>query len=221
MKRGKREKCKTCGSILSAWEMGTCGCKTPLAETHREILYTIACRASGVLHARDFVRNAERDHHLFLDSATAIATLATDPRFCWAGRGVYGLYRHGPLPGPRNLEQAARLILIAAGRKLTQPMVDFCLKQLGYRYNVASLRNAVAQSNDISWDRYGGWDHAHGEAAELALRAQLRIVPPRQKAAWIWLRDETNKQVRTSLAKRNVHLRAFADSRNFGMNWEL
>lgn len=51
-------------------------------------------------------RAADYGYH-FGQQQIANTTLATDRRFCWAGQGIYGLYRHGPLPGPRNLEVRA------------------------------------------------------------------------------------------------------------------
>ncbi|MGI8778085.1 MAG: hypothetical protein ACR2LJ_12075 [Acidimicrobiales bacterium] len=51
-----------------------------------------------------------------------------------------------------------RLVLVSAGHPLAPTLVDFCLKRFGYRYNVASLRNAVGRTMEIS--RAGGfWDH--------------------------------------------------------------
>ena len=212
--------CARCGAVLSAWESSGCSCNGPRFRTNREVLYAVACSVSEPLHARDFVRIAERDHRVHLGTATAVATLAPDPRFCWAGRGLYGLLRHGPLPGPRNLEQATRVLLVAAGHELSIDVVDFCLKRFGYRYNVASLRNAVAQSLNISWNWLGQWDHARGEQAERELRGEVPIVPQRQLAAWIQLRDRTAVQVAAAIEDRATRLRALGDPARFGMNWE-
>lgn len=220
MSAGELKTCARCGAVLAAWEHAGCACTGPKWRVNREVLYAIACNAKETLHARDFVRNAQRDHATSLDSATAVATLAGDPRFCWAGKGLYGLYRHGPLPGPRNLEQAARIVLVTSGAPLTQEAVDFCLKQFGYRYNLASLRNAVARSSHISWDRYGIWDHSRTEAAELELRSQVPIVPQRQRAAWINLRQATANQVHTAIVDRNARLVSLTNPMRFGMNWE-
>lgn len=212
--------CTRCGAVLAAWERNKCACDGPATRTNRAILYAVACTASEPLHARDFVRAAERDFGVHMNVPTANAVLAPDPRFCWAGKGVYGLYRHGPLPGPRRLEQAARLVLVAAGQPLNLEVVDFCLKRLGYRYNIASLRNGVSKSWDISWDWYGTWDHSRGEAAERTLRQEIPVVPPNQRAAWNSLRDTTAAQIQTAISERAARLEALADPNRFGMNWE-
>jgi hypothetical protein len=213
--------CDNCGAPLSAWERGKCGCKGPLGQVNREILYAIACAAATPLHARDYARNAERDFDAYIGLGTVMTVLATDGRFCWAGRGMYGLYRHGPLPGPRNLEQATRVLLVASGRSLNCELVDYCLKQLGYRFNVASLRNAASRSLHITADWYGEWDHRRGDQAELELRAEIAIVPPRQKAAWLTLRDALTSRINDDLVEREQRLQALADTHaNFGISWE-
>lgn len=212
--------CAQCGAALTAWEQEDCACTGPKWVINREVLYSIACNAKETLHARDFVRHAQMDHSVFLDNATAVATLAGDPRFCWAGKGIYGLYRHGPLPGPRNLEQAARIILVASGGPLTQDALDFCLKQFGYRYNLASLRNAVARSSHISWDRYGSWDHSRTEEAQMEMRLQIPIVPQRQRAAWINLREATANLIHTAIIDRDARLVSLTNPMRFGMSWE-
>jgi hypothetical protein len=206
--------------MLSDWERNLCACKGPHARTLREVLYAVACAADEPLHVRDFIRAAERDFGAHMSAPTANAVLSPDQRFCWAGKGLYGLYRHGPLPGPRTLEQATRVVLVAAGEPLNNEVVDFCLKQLGYRYNVASLRNGVSKSYRISWDWYGTWDHSRGEAAERTLCQEIPVVRPTNLQAWNALRDQTGVQVRAAVAERTARLAALADPNRFGMNWE-
>ena len=150
----------------------------------------------------------------------ATTVLATDPRFCWGGPGIYGLYRHGLIPGPRSLEQAARVVLVAAGHSLPHELLDYCLKQMGYRFNSASLRNAVAQSPHVVRDRDGAWDHRRSDEAERELRSQIRLVPERQRAAWIALRDAVDVRIRTVIAKREALVWTVTDRARFGMNWE-
>lgn len=218
--------CASCGAILAPWERGRCSCEAPRYQTIREVLYCIACASSGPIHARDFVRNAERDHGVWLNEATAIASLSPDRRFCWAGRGTYALYRHGPLPGPRSLVEAARIVLVAAGRPLADDALDFCLKQLGYRYHVASLLNACGWSGVIQ-RREGRWDHPRGEDAERHLRQSIPMVPPPTIAANgvhrdAWARFLAGVQLRVQevLAEREARFTALADPSRFGIEWQ-
>lgn len=212
--------CGTCGAPLAAWEAEKCGCSGPVGMSNAGILYAIACSVTGSLHVRDFVRLADRDFDRRLDIPTANATLAPNRRFCWAGKGLYALYRHGPLPGPRSLEEAARLVLVAAGRPLTTAALDFCLKRLGYRYNVASLGNAIRRSSEIYLQVDGQWDHARGESAEWVLRQQIPIVPPRQRAAWIITRDRLSQQIERALARRASLLQDVGNPSRFGLDWD-
>lgn len=220
MSDARGQGCEQCDAVLSKWEQGRCACSGPRWGTINEVLYAIACSATKPLHARDFIRNAERDYGMHLNQATAVAALAIDPIFCWAGKGVYGLYRHGPLPGPRKLEEVTRMVLVAAGAPLTYEIVDFCMKRFGYRYSLASLRNAVAWSGHISSDWYGGWDHSRGEEAERLLRSHIPIVPPRQRAAWLSLRMEIGERISAAIAERDARLVALAEPTRFGITWE-
>jgi hypothetical protein len=181
----------------------------------------VACMSTEAIHARDFVRNAERDHQTHFTQGTAVATLTTDPRFCWGGKGIYGLYRHGLMPGPRNLEQAARIVLVSADHPLSFEVLAYCLKRMGYRFNVASLRNAIGRSPHFTQDRYGALSHRQGEEAERDLRSEIRIVPTRQRAAWQDLRDEIAERIRAAMVERDVRLRGLADPDRFGLNWEM
>ena len=213
------DRCTTCGAVLAPWEKGRCACTGPRSGTIREVLYSIACTARQPLHARDFVRNAERDHGLPFNMGTAVVMLSTDFRFCWAGRGLYGLYRHGPLPGPRKLREATRIVLLAAGTPLSHEAVDFCLKRLGYRFSTASLRQAVAKTGHIRWE-HGQWDHSRGDAAELELRNQIPIVPPRQPRPWSALHAEITASVTASIADLAAKHGALADPSRFGLDWD-
>ena len=65
--------------------------------------------------------------------------LSQDKRFCWGGRALYGLARHGLIPGARSLAEAAYAVLLAAPRELHVEEVDFVLEQLNYRFNLDSL----------------------------------------------------------------------------------
>jgi hypothetical protein len=65
--------------------------------------------------------------------------LSQSKRFCWSGRALYGLARHGPVPGARSLPEAAYAVLLAAPRELHVEEVGFVLQQLNYRFNPDSL----------------------------------------------------------------------------------
>ena len=211
--------CEDCQAPLSAWERrGRCGCRGPRSPSHVEVLYAVAATSPGPLRVRDFVRLAEAQFGHRLSLASANVTLM-DRRFCWAGQSTYGLYRHGPLPGPRSLEPAARLVLTVAAAPMTLDAMDYCLKQLGYRYSYGSLKNAVNRSASIRARIDGLHEHPQGEAAERQLRQEVLVVPPRERAAWIQLRSRLAVRLEAALTRRAALVARSLDVDRFGLDW--
>ena len=213
-------RCARCEAHLSAWEWSGCACTRPHARTVREILYAVACAADSALHVSDFVRHADRDHNFYLNAPTATAILATDQRFCWAGKGMYGLYRHGLIPGPRKLEELARTALVSCGRSMSYEILDYCLKQMGYRYNVASLRNAVERSPHFARDGYGVLSYRSSEQAEVELCTDVPIVPPGKQAEWPAIRNRAAARILEAVNEREERLAMLVDPTRFGMSWD-
>lgn len=195
-------RCSRCRSVLSPWEVGQggCACRRPNGRNNADALYALACSAETPLPVHDYVRLAKQDLGAFMTKSTAEATIAPDQRFCWAGPGTYGLYRHGVLPGPRKLEECARMLLVATG-PLHMEAVSFVLKQLGYRFADGSLRNAIAKSWHIKWDQRV-WTHPNGEAARLRLRREIPVVPPRQRSQFEEIMHRLNRAAARALTTR-------------------
>lgn len=215
----EEDPCGNCGSALGAWEFDRCGCRGPIGQSQADILYTVACSVAVPVRVRDLARLAQLDYGRRIAEASAKVAVAGDRRFCWAGAGVYGLYRHGPLPGPRTLEDASRLILAAADRPLTAAALDYCLKGFGYRYNVASLRNALRQSSRIDDRSDGQWWTPRGPTAERLLLTEVPAVPQCRAADWARLRTRLAIRIAGALADRDERLRALAESRPRGLDW--
>jgi hypothetical protein len=78
--------------------------------------------------------------------------LSQDKRVCWAGRALYGLARHGLIPGARSLAEAAYAILLAASRELHVEEIDFVLEQLNYRFNSDSLAHHLRGYTTNRWN---------------------------------------------------------------------
>ncbi|MER7110127.1 hypothetical protein [Streptomyces sp. NPDC000229] len=163
---------------------------------------------------------AQRDYGCEITVPSANAVLSPDRRFCWTGQGTYSLYRHGPLPGPRTLEGVSRLVLFAAGEPMTADALDYCLKQLGYRYNVASLKNAIRNSEYIRWQQDGRWAHALGQDAEAELRHGIPVVPAGRREAWMRLRDTLAGELRCLMTQRQAKLRGLGAPHRFGLYWD-
>ncbi|MFD0267711.1 hypothetical protein ACFVGY_14100 [Streptomyces sp. NPDC127106] len=211
--------CPLCGARLSPCESNRCGCRGPRWPSRPEIMYAIACSVRSPLHVRDFARLAQRDYGCGIAVPSANAVLSPDPRFCWAGQGTYGLYRHGPLPGPRNLEGVSRMVLVAAGEPMTVDALDYSLKQLGYRYNVASLKNAIRSSRRIGCGPDGRWAHVPGGAAGAEQRRDVPVVPAGRPEAWTGLRDALAEDVRRFMVQREAKLRSLGVPHRFGLDW--
>lgn len=214
------EVCTRCLSRLSDWERKGCACSGPRSKTNSETLYCVACDATGPLHVRDYIRIAARDFNVHMNPPTARMTLSMDRRFCWAGRGTYGLLRHGLVPGIRNLNDAARVMLFIAGRPLPSEVVHHCLQQFGYRYAPGSLRNAVARGGNINLLSDGMWDHLRSKGADRALRAEIGVVRPRNLRAWKRLRAEVLQRIDQAIMNREEKIRIIISPSAFGMNWE-
>lgn len=214
-------KCAFCKSVLAPWEVhrGGCACRERQSSMNADTLYAVACNSDGPLPIHDLIRIAERDFGAAVSKSTALASVGPDPRFCWSGSGTYGLYRHGVLPGPRNLEESARLVLLSAGR-LHIDVVDFVLKQLGYRFAIGSLRNAVSWSHHITWSRYG-WSHPVGEDARLQLRRDIPVVPDRQKAEFDEIIDRLQRRIQRALETREERVASSPSTLSdvLGVDW--
>lgn len=75
--------------------------------------------------------------------------MSNDHRFCWAGKGLYGLYRHGLYPGMRTLGGVAILYLYAASRPIDGELLAFAKKQSGYRFQTQSLLIAASRESAV------------------------------------------------------------------------
>ena len=175
--------CPRCGAVLGPWEDPT-GCQSCNGRWAR----SIADRAIAVLEHTDVPlawwdvkRALDREPRPAVRPATASQVLADDLRACWGGRGIYGLYRHGLLPGVRDLGRAAGVYIHAADRRLSLDEIRFILRHAGYRFSPGSLEPALWRVNNLGifrtvqgWNSSGSWC-THWEGA--------RENPRRQRAA--------------------------------------
>ncbi|MFD9906128.1 hypothetical protein [Streptomyces sp. NPDC059063] len=103
---------------------------------------------------------------------------------------------------------------------MTVDALDYCLKQLGYRYNVASLKNSLRSSPHISWQQDGRWAHPLGDEAETALRRALPVAPAGRHAAWTGMRDALAEDVRRLIGQRAERLHNLGRPHRFGLDWD-
>lgn len=155
--------CPYCGAVLSAWELreaqllgaDPCWCRglpSGVSRTLANLAYAELCNPDiqRPVRVHDVVRFIEPRY-----SADARHTmnvvLSQGRRFCWGGRALYGLARHGLIPGARTLAEAAYAVMLAAPRPLHLEEVDFVLEQFNYRYNVDSLMHHLHGYTSNRW----------------------------------------------------------------------
>jgi hypothetical protein len=103
---------------------------------------------------------------------------------------------------------------------MTVDALDYCLKQLGYRYSVASLKNAIRSSRWIRRQQDGRWTHRRGDAAEAELRRNVPVAPVVPSEAWSGMRDVLAGDIRHLIAQRGEKLRHLGAPYRFGLDWD-
>ena len=213
--------CAACEAPLSEWEPNPCACLCLTPKNNADVMYAVACSVGAPVHVRDYVRLAYVDFTRRIDKATANAVIAPDPRFCWAGKGLYGLFRHGPLPGPRNLEEAARLLLCASDRPLTMGAIEYTLKSIGYRFTSASLSNAVNRSPMIERRWHDGHFQVQRTCASAdALLSSIPVLPVRLDRSWREFHKYVENLVEHAVLDRAERLRIADNMTTARFDWE-
>jgi hypothetical protein len=137
--------------------------------------------------------------------------LSQDKRFCWGGRALYGLARHGLTPGARSLAEAAYAILLAAPRELYVEEVDFVLEQLNYRFNSDSLIHHLRGYTGNRWSLIFQSDQRSrvsvntGRAARHEFNDHVRVCPT-HVAFDGWVEDYLAPKVARTLDDRTRRL---------------
>lgn len=108
-----------------------------------------------------------------LTESQVLNLLRADMRPCWAGRGRYGLVRHGLAPRVRDLGSAAGLFVHIADDSLSTAQVDYVLRRCGYRFSPSSLYPALGRAADDGLiDAHLGWwgvrNSTHQRSAAIA-----------------------------------------------------
>jgi len=158
--------CPTCGRELGPWEYSTClshlpalrdgtGFRRPPSQWAIADLAVAALESEAAPVAiHDVQRAVARDlgRDVYLPSLTAL--MGTDRRFCWSGRGVYGLFRHDRLPAVRTLSGLSRFVLAAFDAPMGLSDLSFVLKWSGYRFQDVSLEGALLRDAEEAGFRF-------------------------------------------------------------------
>ena len=171
MGNGRMTLCPRCHAELSDWEVqeaawlnsAPCWCSGvpfDIRPTLANVAYAKLCDGElrQPVKTHDVARFVTPDYRG--DPRYSISSaLSQGMRFCWGGRALYGLARHGLVPGVRSLPEAAYAILIAAPRELHIEEVDFVLEQFSYRFNKDSLLHHLRGYTSNRWDLRFNSDH--------------------------------------------------------------
>jgi hypothetical protein len=152
--------CDQCSAQQGPWEDGACPIKRAKQGWFldaADLAVRVLEESNCALTVYDIKRSIRRDFSIDVSQETLQVSISGDRRFCWAGRGLYGLYRHGLIPGPRSLAGIARVFLYSHG-PLRHALLEFAMKHVGYRFQSASLNNALNYDPDVFWiNGDGGW----------------------------------------------------------------
>lgn len=183
---------------MGPWETSPCPVQLRRARPH--LRHSNADAAVFVLegsdvplHAYDIERGISRDLGQRVNRGSLNVSLANDRRFCWAGRGIYGLVRHELYPGPRNIGGIARFFVWCNEGAMQLDELAFAMKFAGYRFSRPSLVRGIDNDPDTYWWpgdivtvsrspqatrdlRLLGFAPDHGTFLELADHCQRRIA---------------------------------------------
>jgi len=200
--------CKQCKAERGPWEDESC----PVLRAERgwwlnvpDLAVHVLERSDTPLTIYDIRRSIRRDFGVEVSQATIQVSVSADRRFCWAGRGLYGLYRHGLIPGPRSLAGIARMFLYSHG-PLNQASLEFVMKYAGYRFQSASLNSALNYGADVFWFNSDGgwyWDTARTPEAGEALK---RLGVAAAQAEFELVVARCSETARAALAERERRL---------------
>ncbi len=181
--------CTLCGRAdRGPWEKSPC--PSVLAARGRPLgnadaaVYVLE-RADGPLSIYDIQRGIRRELGWEPYRPSLTVSVANDIRCCWAGKGLYALYRHGLIPGPRRLVDVAKIVLMSQGTELTADEISFAMRHLGYRFQQQSLVNALLREKSIERVSWRTWVFG----ADRSLSA-IKVAPTRAE------RDRVMGQVR-------------------------
>lgn len=175
----KMHRCEVCGASMSPWEGKSClTCKlhNPRWLSNADAAVFLLEKEQHAVTTYDLTRGIRREFGWKIPKASLAAALSTDRRCCWAGRSMYGLYRHGFFPGPRNLAGIAKIFLYSHGEPMRTEVLAFAMQYAGYRFQQPSLRSALHCDDNIVWEAGRGWVVRPRKATRARLR-QLGFSP--------------------------------------------
>lgn len=216
-------RCSRCDAQLSAWEsreaeylgVTPCWCEgvpRGVSQTLANVAYSELCHTdlSQPVKTHDVIRFVAPKYSGNPRYSINVA-LSSDQRFCWGGRALYGLARHGLIPGARSLAEAAYAVLLAAPRQLHTEEVDFVLEQLNYRFNPDSLLHHLRGYTSNRWGLAFQMDYWNrvwvgtGRDARHEYNSRVSVCPT-HAGFDAWIEDDFAPKVSQALDDRTKRL---------------
>ena len=193
----KIHRCEACGASMSPWEGKSClTCKLhkPRWLSNADAAVFLLEMEQHAVTTYDLARGMRREFGWEIPRASIAAALSADRRCCWAGRGMYGLFRHGLFPGPRNLAGVAMIFLYSHREPMGMAVLGFAMQHVGYRFRQASLRSALRCDANIVWEPSHGWivrprKEAHARLRRLGFSPTFRGVDHAAQVCGAAIRD--------------------------------
>ena len=158
---------------MSAWEAVRClSCKRPNPRwlSNADAVVFVLEKERRPVMTHDVVRSIRREFGWNISKASLNASLSADRRCCWAGRSMYGLYRHGIFPGPHTLANVGKLFLYSSVEPMQTDFLAFAMQYTGYRFQQGSLQSALRDDPSMNWSDWRGCT----VKSRRKVRAQLR-----------------------------------------------
>ncbi len=199
--------CDQCHSTLGPWEEQPCPLqryeRRPRVLSNADAAVLVLEKSDVPLRVYDIERGIARELGWAVNRGSLNVVLADDRRFCWGGRGIYGLVRHGLVPGPRNLVGIARFFVWSHQERLTLPELAFAMRYSGYSFSEQSLARALEDEAFISWtgDAYDV-SRTFGETQELWMLGFAT-----DHSTFVELASECAERIADALAERERRLR--------------
>jgi hypothetical protein len=142
------DECPYRGSLLGPAEnpLGCLTCRGGGSGSNRDDVIEVLEQSEIPLPHWDIKRVLDRDRAYSVHNGSLLVWLGQDGRACWGGKGIYGLYRHGLLPGVRDLGTPAALYLYVTDLVLDYREVWFVMKNSGYRSEEVSIYYALRRA---------------------------------------------------------------------------